>query len=161
VPKGVLPKRHRFSDWIAPSLKTLPIVAAASSCSSGASCRSKPLHASRAARIEARDSPGGEPKWLGKTAPATGVAGIVSSKVFPKRHRLVALPQSSLQDTPEELSVSEALLWPTSVVSSSSRNCTLLALDAICMESAGSALSKASIVSAMSDEKCVCTSEVI
>jgi hypothetical protein len=75
------------------------------------------LHASRASRIAAREKPGGE--FIGIVA-ADGVAGIVSNEVFPKRQRLARLGRPSLLDKPEELSVSDALLCPMSVVVASS-----------------------------------------
>lgn len=67
------------------------------------------LQESRALRIAARDSPGGE---RGHPAAPTGVAGTVSNAVLPKRHRLPSPAEHS-----EALS-SEALVCPKSVVCS-------------------------------------------
>lgn len=74
---------------------------------------------SRASRMAAREKPGGEPPPKLDVA-ADGVPGIVSNGVIPKRQRLPKRRCPSLLDMPEELSASEALLCPTSVVASSS-----------------------------------------
>lgn len=76
------------------------------------------LHESRAWRIAARESPGGE---RGHPAAPTGVAGIVSNAVQPKRHRLPSAAEHS-----EALS-SEALVCPKSVVCSPSLRSSLKA----------------------------------
>ena len=78
---------------------------------------------SRAWRIAERDIPGGERNGerSGIVEPVLGVAGIVSSGVMPKRHRL-PMEIEVAQSAPDELSSPlEALLpQPTSVVFSSS-----------------------------------------
>jgi len=67
------------------------------------------LHESRALRIAARESPGGERQH---PAAPTGVAGIVSNAVLPKRHRLLSSAEHSVALS------SEALECPKSVVCS-------------------------------------------
>jgi len=67
------------------------------------------LHESRALRIAARESPGGERQH---PAAPTGVAGIVSNAVPPKRHRLPSSAEHSVALS------SEALECPKSVVCS-------------------------------------------
>jgi len=109
VSNEVLPKRHCLpatKDAVCSSAITVPCTA---------------LHASRACRIAARDNPGGE-RCDARHAVPTGVAGIVSNRVQPKRQRLPELrpaAPSSVPDMLEELSVSEALPRPISIVSSS------------------------------------------
>jgi hypothetical protein len=74
------------------------------------------LHESRAWRKAARESPGGDRR---DTAPAHGVDGIVPSDVFPKRQRRGKPQWPSSLDKADELSVSDPLVFPISVVSSS------------------------------------------
>jgi len=111
VSNEVLPKRH-----------CLPATTCAGDSSAiTVPCTASTLHASRACRIAARDNPGGE-RCDARHAVPTGVAGIVSNRVQPKRQRLPELrpaAPSSVPDMLEELSVSEALPRPISIVSSS------------------------------------------
>lgn len=78
------------------------------------------LQASRAWRIDARESPGGDGSDAIDAAP-TGVAGTVSNAVPPKRH----LRPSAAEES-EELS-SEALVLPRSVICSLSLRSALSA----------------------------------
>lgn len=85
--------------------------------------------ASRACRMAARESPGGDRQEI----VAFGVAGIVSKVVPPKRQRL---PADSVLDKPEALSVSDELpLHPMSVVSpSSSKHVSAMLPEALCTQ---------------------------
>jgi len=94
-------------------------------------CAATTPHASRACRIAARDKPGGERCDAWRADPI-GVAGIVSNSVQPKRQRLPEsrpTAPSSVPDILEELSVSEALPRPISVVSSSFSNSSFSGID--------------------------------
>lgn len=79
--------------------------------------------ASRSCRIDARESPGGEAGE--KFLEATGVAGIVSKGVLPKRQGLLTPWLDSELDRPDALSESEALPLPISVVSASSSKASI------------------------------------
>jgi len=120
VSSALLPKRHCLAGTEADAFGS-------SSVADDSEELSTTLRtASRACRKAARDRPGGEPND-GRASVATGVAGIVSSAVVPKRHCLFGSRRPPELDTPEELSVSEALPGPpTSVVSPSSSKSSMV-----------------------------------
>jgi len=111
VSNEVVPKRHCL-----PEAKELVCLSAVRLL-----CAAPTPHDSCACRIAARDKPSGE-RCDARHALPTGVVGLVSKRVPPKRQRLPDLRPTrprSVPDMLEELSVSEELPRPTSVVSAS------------------------------------------